>query len=154
MNLARLAALACTSAALLACGKNYEAAQPAVEAAPASTAVEEEAVPQRESESADSAKESEKSEALAEDDSAEPGKESAGGPSGQIDFNQELELFEQQMNPSELSCDGAKPHLEAICGIAKRICESSNMLQAKTDCQTAQSSCEKARARFRSKCTG
>lgn len=57
-----------------------------------------------------------------------------------------------------LSCGGARPHRDAICEIARRICElqssSPSTTSPEASCSEATQSCESAQRRFREKCGG
>lgn len=138
-----------------ACGKNYEASQPAVEPAPASgPAQKRDEASGKEQQAPAKLEQSDAVEAEAmEEDQGEPPGEVASESVAATQLAVEWESFEQQMKPSELSCDGAKPYLDSICALAKRICESGNVLKPDHDCEAAQLSCEKAKSRYRASCS-
>ena len=60
--------------------------------------------------------------------------------------------FDNSLDAEDLSCDGALPHREAICSIAKRLCDLKDALSGKRPCTAATESCEQAKKRFKEKC--
>lgn len=61
--------------------------------------------------------------------------------------------FDEHLKAEVLSCDGARPHRDAICSIAERICAMESPSTTKSaDCSRAQESCEKARTQYQKKC--
>ncbi len=55
--------------------------------------------------------------------------------------------------PERLSCQGAVPFLEAICQIARRLCDSDHpSLSAKKDCSIAKADCQRARTEYAERC--
>jgi hypothetical protein len=75
----------------------------------------------------------------------------------EADLGEELRLqiltLNDALRPEALSCAGAKPHQEAICSLAERICEMESPSTIKgADCTKAQESCQKARKQYQAKC--
>jgi hypothetical protein len=66
----------------------------------------------------------------------------------------EVTAFRKQLNPEELSCEGAAPIREAICAIAKRICTMDDLGSHSEieQCQEAKKSCADATSRLKEKC--
>jgi hypothetical protein len=68
----------------------------------------------------------------------------------------EARYFDESLSPTALSCAGAKPHRDAICAIAERLCELSTTGPSTTGpgarCVEAKQSCESARSRFKARC--
>ncbi len=65
------------------------------------------------------------------------------------------ELLAGALAPAQLSCSGALPHRDAICGIATRICEleqSAPSSAARRDCEAAEQACKKARETYDARC--
>jgi hypothetical protein len=62
--------------------------------------------------------------------------------------------FAKAIAPEQLSCDSARPHRDAICEIATRICELSSKSPSSTgsDCESAKSSCVDARRKYKERC--
>lgn len=68
---------------------------------------------------------------------------------------QSRRAFDQQLEPSQLSCAGARPHRDAICSIAERICEIASSGPSTTGgarCADAQKSCTDAKSRYKARC--
>ncbi len=93
--------------------------------------------------------------------SAEPaGDSSPIGPLGENELSQHLReerlQLDSHLQPTELSCASAKPHVGAICQIAERLCslEDPTSLDQARQCRSARESCEDARERYEAKCGG
>jgi hypothetical protein len=81
-------------------------------------------------------------------------------PSEQDDverLDREERQFQQAIDPEALSCAGALPRRDAICSLAKKICEltpPTDSLSAQKDCEKAQSACTNAKASYKGRCGG
>lgn len=65
----------------------------------------------------------------------------------------QVDAFDVFLAPGELSCGGARPHLDAICAIAERLCGAGpDTLNSDKDCQAATQSCQSAKKRYQEKC--
>ena len=78
-------------------------------------------------------------------------------PAGRTPLQKATAAFDIAMTPNRLSCAGARPHLEAICDIADRLClppadDSEQTNAARADCEQARERCDEARTRFRQHC--
>ena len=65
--------------------------------------------------------------------------------------------FQQAIDPEALSCAGALPRRDAICSLAKKICDltsPTHSLAAQKDCEKAQSACTNAKATYKGRCGG
>ena len=65
--------------------------------------------------------------------------------------------FQQAVDPEALSCAGALPRRDAICSLAKKICDltsPTHSLAAQKDCEKAQSACTNAKATYKGRCGG
>jgi hypothetical protein len=66
----------------------------------------------------------------------------------------QMDALDVFLAPGELSCGSARPHLDAICSIAERLCgEDPDSLHKDEDCKSATQSCQNAKKRFRLKCS-
>ncbi len=88
---------------------------------------------------------------------APPGAEPAASENKEMSemeqLSARLDALERSLDPKQLSCEGARPHQEAICAIAERICELEGPSTTKSsDCKSAEESCERAKKRFSQKC--
>lgn len=68
----------------------------------------------------------------------------------------EQDAFDAALEPTELSCSGARPHRDAICALAERLCQQRRdaVLDAADQCKAAQEQCDSVRARYREACGG
>ena len=86
--------------------------------------------------------------------SPEPGTENERKLRLASDLHAELQALEESLHPKRLSCEGAKPHQDAICSIAARICEMDQPSTTKSgDCEQAEKSCKRAKQRYEDKCS-
>jgi hypothetical protein len=63
--------------------------------------------------------------------------------------------FDRTLDAESLSCDSARPHRDAICEIAKRLCDLSVKTPSsdgRDDCVTANQACEKAQRKYQARC--
>lgn len=71
---------------------------------------------------------------------------------------EENRAFDGAMQPTALSCDGARPHRDAICSIAERLCElpaeEPSTTQPNRRCSDARYSCSRAKDKFKARCGG
>lgn len=67
------------------------------------------------------------------------------------DYRHELD---ELLRPKALSCDGAKPIVDAICSISERICntEDPSSLNQPADCKKSKNACDKAKKNYDDKC--
>jgi hypothetical protein len=76
-----------------------------------------------------------------------------------FEFERELtrnvSAFDEALGGAELSCDGAQPLKEAICAIAKRVCEMKDVHSGNqaNQCAEAKKACSRAEGQFKSKCS-
>ncbi len=71
------------------------------------------------------------------------------------DLRAATSAFDESLGAKELSCEGARPHRDAICEIAKRLCELSVKTPSsgeRDDCVTANRACEKAQRKYQARC--
>lgn len=70
------------------------------------------------------------------------------------DLHAELQALDESLHPERLSCEGAKPHQDAICSIATRICEMEQpSTTTSRDCKQAKKSCKRAKQRYEEECS-
>lgn len=68
-------------------------------------------------------------------------------------LEKEQTQLQRSLNPTQLSCEGARPHRDMICEIAARLCESqSEDLLSQRQCQRAQAACDAAQKSFSERC--
>jgi hypothetical protein len=86
---------------------------------------------------------------------AAPEKKLVAGPQTNDDLRAATSAFDESLGANALSCDGARPHRDAICEIAKRLCELQVKAPSSTerdDCVTANQACEKAQRKYQARC--
>lgn len=76
------------------------------------------------------------------------------GPSPELRLAAEQDAFDAALDPTELSCAGARPHRDAICSLAARLCkqEGDAVLDADKQCEGAKQQCDSVRERYREAC--
>lgn len=96
----------------------------------------------------------EKKEGLAPYDEEAPGKAASRRDVDQLATEQRA--FDDDIAPSALSCSGARPHRDAICSIAERLCElppeRPSTTRPSARCEEARQTCTQARSRFKERC--
>ncbi len=92
----------------------------------------------------------------AEDTDAAQEKKLAPGGAPNRDLRTATSAFDQALGADTLSCEGARPHRDAICEIAKRHCDLSVKTPSSSgeqdDCVTANQACEKAQRKYQARC--
>lgn len=95
------------------------------------------------------------------DDSAPSEPEGAAPSTGPEDpkalvltLRESRSLLDDALGTTSLSCDGALPHRDAICSIARRICDldADDFADGAHACKRAKESCQSAKRRYRQKC--
>ena len=70
-----------------------------------------------------------------------------------VELRKEQTLLQRALHLDALSCDGARPHRDMICEIARRLCETAaDDLVSQRQCQQARSACEDAKTSFARSC--
>jgi len=67
-----------------------------------------------------------------------------------------IDSFDDALEPQKLSCEGARPHRDAICAIAERLCElpaeRPSTTRPSASCYDARHSCDAAKTKFKARC--
>lgn len=152
-----------------ACAKSShkEAAQPAVEATPSDEARDQGIAPaavppvspspkkqEQDHGSLDADAEGEATLAAEKKESGAESPATQAGPAESLKaLHAQTDAFDIFLAPGELSCGSARPHLDAICSIAERLCRPApDSLHRDEDCKSATQSCQNAKKRFQAKC--
>ncbi len=89
-------------------------------------------------------------------DQAAPHEEKRKSAFGPEPLQVEIDSFDDALEPRQLSCEGARPHRDAICAIAERLCElpaeRPSTIRPSASCEGARQSCDAAKTKFKSRC--